>query len=89
MTLCMCGGTSMGSVTKYLVDDATVPESAVVKDVALEYAVILDSDTHGVIDSIGPGELVVSPTRRIEPTMADENAVPVPVTVVDARAMVP
>jgi hypothetical protein len=52
-------------------------------------AVILLSDTHGVIDSIGPGLLVVSPMRRMEPTMAEEKAVPEPVTVLELRPTVP
>jgi hypothetical protein len=58
-------------------------------DVVEATSVIFDSENHGVIDVIGPGMFVVSPTRRIDPIMPGENCVLVPVTAVVERAIVP
>jgi hypothetical protein len=42
-----------------------------------------------VIDVIGPGMFVVSPTRSTDPIIPRENCVLVPVTAVVVRAIVP
>jgi hypothetical protein len=81
---------SMGSVMRYFALPAIVPETCVSRAVELVTEVMMDSEAYGVRDSIGPGKLVVSPTRRTAPSKPATNVVaPDRVTVVPERAMVP
>ena len=89
ITLCMWGGRSIGSDTRYFRADPTPRVSASTADVADDTDAIVCSLKYGEIEVIGPGTAKASPSRRMLPSIESAKVVCEPVSAVPEKPTVP